>query len=115
IPDPDLMKAYQAHWSWFATWYGDFLRDGKQNSLEHLKKVYNHPNVITLEKLPTNLKTYGITEQPSVPGSFTLNAAGETAKVKLSWTASANAASYEVKRSTVENGAFATVASDVYG
>lgn len=114
IPDPDLMKAYQAHWSWFATWYGDFLRDGKQNSLEHLKKVYNHPNVITLEKLPTNLKTYGITEQPSVPGSFTLNAAGETAKVKLSWTASANAASYEVKRSTAENGTFATVASDVY-
>ncbi|MBE0338810.1 glycosyl hydrolase [Paenibacillus sp. 23TSA30-6] len=115
IPDPDLMKAYQAHWSWFATWYGDFLRDGKQNSLEHLKKVYNHPNVITLEKLPTNLKTYGITEQPSEPGSFTLNAAGETAKVKLSWTASAKAVSYEVKRSTAENGAFATVASDVYG
>ncbi|MET3210935.1 UNVERIFIED_CONTAM: hypothetical protein ABIC26_003898 [Paenibacillus sp. PvR008] len=49
------------------------------------------------------------------PESFTLNAAGETAKVKLSWTASANAASYEVKRSTAENSAFATVASDVYG
>ncbi|TKH45533.1 hypothetical protein C1I60_03455 [Paenibacillus terrae] len=49
------------------------------------------------------------------PESFALNAAGETAKVKLSWTASANAVSYEVKRSTAENGAFATVASDVYG
>lgn len=51
-----------------------------------------------------------------VPESFTLKAeAGETAKVKLSWTASANAESYEVKRSTAENGAFATVASNVYG
>ncbi|MGZ7444995.1 glycosyl hydrolase [Paenibacillus sp. TH7-28] len=115
IPDPDLAKVYQAHWSWFATWYGDFLRDGKHNSLEHLQKVYNHPNVITLDKLPPNLKTYGISDQPSVPGSFTLSAAGETGKITLNWTASANAASYEVTRSTAADGTFATVTDAAYG
>lgn len=38
IPDPDLMKAYGANWSWFVTWEGDYLNDGKHNSQEILKK-----------------------------------------------------------------------------
>lgn len=52
IPDPDLMKAYGANWSWFVTWEGDYLNDGKHNSQEILKKIYNHSNVTTLDELP---------------------------------------------------------------
>lgn len=52
IPDPDLLQAYHADWSWFVTWSGEFLRDGIQNSTQHLTKVYNSPYVITLDELP---------------------------------------------------------------
>lgn len=55
IPDPDLLPIYHANYSWFSTWNGDVLKD--QNSQEHLKKVYNHDYVITLDEMP-NLKTY---------------------------------------------------------
>ncbi|MBB6673579.1 glycosyl hydrolase [Cohnella nanjingensis] len=58
IPDPDLLDAYGAGWSWFCTWEGDFLTDGKKNSLEHLVEVYNHKRVVTLGELP-DWKTYG--------------------------------------------------------
>ncbi|MCM3128896.1 glycosyl hydrolase [Paenibacillus provencensis] len=52
IPDPDLLQAYHADWSWFVTWSGEFIRDGVQNSTQHLTKVYNSPYVITLDELP---------------------------------------------------------------
>ncbi|OMF65242.1 glycosyl hydrolase [Paenibacillus sp. FSL R5-0766] len=55
IPDPDLLQTYGAHWSFFNTWTGDYLRDRKTNTKEHLKKVYNHDNVITLDELPKGL------------------------------------------------------------
>ncbi|RMI38489.1 beta-mannanase [Streptomyces triticirhizae] len=51
IPDPDLLEAYQADWSWFVTWAGEFLTDGVWNSREHLEHVYSHPNVITLDEV----------------------------------------------------------------
>lgn len=52
IPDPDLMKAYGVSWSWFGTWEGEYLTDGKHNSQEILDKIYNHPDVTTLDELP---------------------------------------------------------------
>lgn len=55
IPDPDLLHTYGAHWNFFNTWTGDYLRDGKTNTKEYLKKVYNHDNVITLDELPEGL------------------------------------------------------------
>lgn len=58
IPDPDLLSTYGADWSWFCTWTGEFLTDGKKNSLEHLKKLYNHKRVLTLDELP-DLTKYG--------------------------------------------------------
>lgn len=58
IPDPDLLQQYGAHWSWFCTWDGHFLKDGKHNDIEHLTYVYHHPYVITLDELP-DLRTYG--------------------------------------------------------
>ncbi|MDT0343489.1 glycosyl hydrolase [Streptomyces litchfieldiae] len=51
IPDPDLLESYQAHWSWFVTWSGNFLTDGNTNSRAHLEHVYNHERVITLDEL----------------------------------------------------------------
>ncbi|KDQ16702.1 glycoside hydrolase family 26 protein [Botryobasidium botryosum FD-172 SS1] len=51
IPDPDLAFAYYAKWAFFVTWNGEFITDGKSNSLDFLKRVYNHKNVITLDKV----------------------------------------------------------------
>ncbi|MGI5213462.1 glycosyl hydrolase [Plantactinospora sp. CA-290183] len=51
IPDPDLLEAYQAHWSWFVTWSGSFVQDGTVNPRELLTKIYHHEYVITLDEL----------------------------------------------------------------
>jgi mannan endo-1,4-beta-mannosidase len=52
IPDPELLIQYQDHWSWFCTWTGEFINDGKQNSKEHIQYVLNHKYVLTLDELP---------------------------------------------------------------
>ncbi|PNV79794.1 MAG: beta-mannanase [Dictyoglomus turgidum] len=54
IPDPDLMKEQKAYWAWFMTWSG-FENDPNKNEISHIKKVFNHPFVITKDELP-NLK-----------------------------------------------------------
>ncbi|MFC9329736.1 glycosyl hydrolase [Kitasatospora sp. NPDC057015] len=51
IPDPDLLRAYHADWSWFVTWSGGFLTDGTANSRDFLKRVYDDPYVVTLDEL----------------------------------------------------------------
>ncbi|MEE4542271.1 glycosyl hydrolase [Streptomyces sp. V4-01] len=50
VPDPDLLRAYQADWSYFVTW-GGFEQDAASNSLDFLKRVYGDPYVITLDEL----------------------------------------------------------------
>ncbi len=63
IPDPDKIQADGAWWLWFMTWNdGDgpagvsspdnFWTGEYFNTLAHKRKVYNHPKVITLDKLP---------------------------------------------------------------
>jgi mannan endo-1,4-beta-mannosidase len=62
IPDPDKMAADGAWWLWFMVWNdGDgpavtgpnnFWSGEYYNTSAHKKKVYNHPNVITLDRLP---------------------------------------------------------------
>lgn len=67
IPDPDKMATDSAWWLWFMTWNdGDFdettLVSGTHkdnfwsgefyNTNAHKTKVYNHPNIITLDELP---------------------------------------------------------------
>lgn len=49
IPDPDLIALTKSHWAWFTAWNSN-VRD--LNSDDYLRKVYSHPNVITLDKLP---------------------------------------------------------------
>jgi mannan endo-1,4-beta-mannosidase len=64
IPDPDDCIRDGAMWSWFMTWndransfQGETHRENFwtgefHNSQAHKEKVYNHPAVITLDKLP---------------------------------------------------------------
>jgi mannan endo-1,4-beta-mannosidase len=62
IPDPDKMAADGAWWLWFMVWNdgggppvtneNNFWSGEYYNTSAHKKKVYNHPNVITLERLP---------------------------------------------------------------
>ena len=62
IPDPDKIAADGAWWLWFMVWNDgrggpvtnkdNFWSGEYYNTLAHKKKVYNHPNVITLERLP---------------------------------------------------------------
>ncbi|MGP3778106.1 glycosyl hydrolase [Halanaerobium saccharolyticum] len=60
MPDPELSKKVNIDWVWFMTWHSDWLIDN--NSIEHLKKVYNSEYVITLSELP-NIMDYYITEK----------------------------------------------------
>ncbi|MCA1292322.1 beta-mannanase [Paenibacillus sp. alder61] len=55
IPDPDLLRVYGADWNFFSTWTGEHIRDGKTNTLEHLKKIYHHDYILTLDELPADL------------------------------------------------------------
>ncbi|MDR3020765.1 MAG: glycoside hydrolase family 26 protein [Treponema sp.] len=69
IPDPDECIKDGAMWSWFMTWndgynsqQGDTHKDNfwtgeHHNTQAHKMKVYHHPAVITLDKLP-DLTTY---------------------------------------------------------
>ncbi|MDQ1921546.1 glycosyl hydrolase [Massilia pseudoviolaceinigra] len=63
IPDPDKIAADKAWWLWFMVWNdGDgpagvtspnnFWTGEYYNTNAHKRKVYSHPDVITLDKLP---------------------------------------------------------------
>jgi mannan endo-1,4-beta-mannosidase len=67
IPDPDHMKADGARWLWFLTWNDghapagtsdkdNFWTGDYYNTAAHKRKVYHHPDVITLDRLPAFLK-----------------------------------------------------------
>lgn len=51
IPDPNRIISEGAKWSWFCTWNG-FESDSNQNNLNHVKNVFNHDYVLTLDELP---------------------------------------------------------------
>ena len=63
VPDPDLLLADRAHWSWFMPWYGSFIRDGIKNPLSHWQKVMAHEYVVTLDEMP-DLKNYPLGDEP---------------------------------------------------
>jgi mannan endo-1,4-beta-mannosidase len=66
IPDPDKLTGFQAHWSWFVTWTGSFIEDGKVNPRDFLKRVYHHPYVITLDEVG-DFKNPGAVIPPTSP------------------------------------------------
>ncbi|CCA73405.1 hypothetical protein PIIN_07359 [Serendipita indica DSM 11827] len=51
IPDPDLLQAYHADWSYFVTWNGDYISGGSHNSVEFLNKLYNSDYVYNLDDI----------------------------------------------------------------
>jgi mannan endo-1,4-beta-mannosidase len=51
IPDAQALLDESSSWSFFATWSGDFITDGKTNSAEHISSVFNHEYVITLDEI----------------------------------------------------------------
>ncbi|MEO5957837.1 MAG: glycosyl hydrolase, partial [Opitutaceae bacterium] len=51
IPHPDNFFTEGAGWSYFCTWNG-FENDLSRNSVVHIRNVFNHPKVITLDELP---------------------------------------------------------------
>lgn len=57
VPDPDNLLIDHSSWSWFMTWYGDFVHNPAINPLSHWQKVMNHNYVITLDEMP-DLKNY---------------------------------------------------------
>jgi mannan endo-1,4-beta-mannosidase len=113
IPDPDLLEAYEADWSWFVTWSGDHLTDGVTNSRAHLEHVYGHSRVITLDELADWRSDPGSGgEAPSAPGALSAADAG-TDRVTLNWAEAAPGSSpidrYEVHSGTVGGAPLATV------
>lgn len=63
FPDPDLLQADGAAWSWFMPWYetsesiDKFITDPKYNTEALWKKTMSHEYVIVLDEMP-NLRTY---------------------------------------------------------
>jgi mannan endo-1,4-beta-mannosidase len=51
IPDPAVLKAYEAHWVYFCVWTGDFISGGQWNDIPFLQYVYNDPYVLTLDEI----------------------------------------------------------------
>lgn len=54
LPDPDKLFTQEAYWSYFCTWVGEFINDGKHNTTEHINEVFNHENVTTVDELSAN-------------------------------------------------------------
>ncbi|WEK33414.1 MAG: glycosyl hydrolase [Candidatus Pseudobacter hemicellulosilyticus] len=52
-PDPDLLQREKGYWSWFMTWYGDFVRKPEHNTLDGWKKIMNSGYVLTLDEMPS--------------------------------------------------------------
>ncbi|KAH7361905.1 mannan endo-1,4-beta-mannosidase [Plectosphaerella cucumerina] len=50
-PLPDLLKLYEAHWSWFCVWNAPFINDPEWNSPANLETIYNHEYVLTLDEI----------------------------------------------------------------
>jgi mannan endo-1,4-beta-mannosidase len=51
IPDPDILKAYHADWSYFVTWNDEYINSDTYNNLAFKKKVYADPTVLKIKDL----------------------------------------------------------------
>lgn len=89
----DIDKALDAGtvWSWFCVWCGEFCSNGSTISetfteASMWKKVYTHPNVITLDEMP-DLKTYPLEDTPAT--AVKLSASSKTVTAGQSFTLTA--------------------------
>ena len=72
VPDSDNLVNDKSGWSWFMTWYGDFVRSSEINPLTNWQKIMNHEYVITLDEMP-DLKNYPLNDYSLYPQSFFLD------------------------------------------
>ena len=72
FPDPDNLVKDDAGWSYFMPWYGDFVRNSTNNSLDLWKKALASDYVLTLDEMP-NLKTY-VTESKFIEKTNSIQA-----------------------------------------
>ena len=52
IPTQEQMQQAAAPWALFMVWHTDYLTDGKSNTKDSLKAIYNSDYFITLDELP---------------------------------------------------------------
>ncbi|MBQ9140266.1 MAG: beta-mannosidase [Lachnospiraceae bacterium] len=52
LPDLDKVQQSRTPWLWYMTWSHDFCLTERFNTKEALKKLYNHPIAVTLDKMP---------------------------------------------------------------
>ncbi len=52
IPDPAQLQAQSVRWSYFCTWSGGFITDGKRNPAANIVSFYRHPFVLNRDALP---------------------------------------------------------------
>jgi mannan endo-1,4-beta-mannosidase len=53
IPDVDNLVKDAARWSWYMTWYGDYVRNTSWNSLDLWKKMFASTYVLTQDEMPS--------------------------------------------------------------
>ncbi|KAL3488884.1 family 26 endoglucanase H/Glycosyl hydrolase [Aspergillus germanicus] len=51
IPDPELMRQDGAHWAYWVTWNGDFIRGETKNPMDFKEEVYSSRLVYTLDEV----------------------------------------------------------------
>lgn len=56
LPEPGLLFAKHVDWCWFLTWHTIYIHE--HNSADYVRYVYNHPYVITLDKLKKDFASY---------------------------------------------------------
>jgi mannan endo-1,4-beta-mannosidase len=53
MPDVDNLIADGAAWSWYMTWYGNYVRSSTNNSLDLWKKMFASTYVLTADEMPS--------------------------------------------------------------
>ena len=66
IPSLANIKVEHADWLYFCPWYGEHILDSSKNNPDTVKEMYQSDYCITLDELPTDLKTYGLDVDPTV-------------------------------------------------
>jgi mannan endo-1,4-beta-mannosidase len=52
LPAPEALVQSGTSWLWYMTWSKGFVMTEEYNTREALRRLYNHPYAITLDKLP---------------------------------------------------------------
>lgn len=88
IPSLENLVNDKAAWLYFCPWYMNYLTSEQNNPVDNLIEIYNSEYCITLDELP-DLKTYPISDTPSVTTAKTTTATTVTTTASTTKTTSA--------------------------